>query len=184
VKQYSFNAAHQLTSALVAKRAAISPQKQWFLYDVRQSHVTDHGVTVDTLPKMQWNVNINTHLLGISSDHAAEMSLPDLLRYIHYQHKNDINASSLSLAFWQRVFQPFASLVMIFLAIPFIFGSLRRVTMGVRIVTGAVVGFLFYMLNQFFGPFSLVYQIPPMLGAAFPILLFAFVAFFLMRRVR
>jgi len=43
---------------------------------------------------------------------------------------------------------------------------------------------MFYMLNQFFGPFSLVYQIPPVIGAAIPIVLFAFVAFLLMKKVR
>jgi lipopolysaccharide export system permease protein len=183
VTEYAFNNQHELISASRAKYAE-RLNHQWYLYDVEKSEVTPTGVSVDSIAKMPWNVDIDTHLLGISKDHSAEMTLPDLLRYIHYQNKNDVNAASLSLAFWQRVFQPFASLVMIFLAIPFVFGSFRRVTMGVRIVTGAVVGFMFYMLNQFFGPFSLVYQIPPVIGAAIPIVLFAFVAFLLMKKVR
>jgi len=73
---------------------------------------------------------------------------------------------------------------MLFLAIPFIFGPLRSVTMGLRLVSGVVVGFSFYMLNQFFGPFSLVYNVPPFVAALLPSLLFFIIGVFLMRRVR
>jgi len=75
--------------------------------------------------------------------------------------------------FWQRLFQPLATLVMICLAVPFIFGPLRTGTMGLRILSGVIVGFGFYILNQFFGPFSMVYQFPPLLAAGLPTLLFA-----------
>lgn len=95
-----------------------------------------------------------------------------------------MSASTFKLAFWQRLVQPFAALVMIMLAIPFIFGPLRSVTMGLRIVTGAAVGFAFYLLNQFFGPFCLVYQIPVFLGAILPTLFFAGLGFWLLKRVR
>ena len=69
--------------------------------------------------------------------------------------------------------QPLATLVMIGLAVPFIFGSLRTVTMGLRILIGVIIGFSFYTLNEFLGPFSLVYQVSPFWAAAMPVILFA-----------
>ena len=62
---------------------------------------------------------------------------------------------------------------MICLGVPFIFGSLRSATMGLRLLTGVIIGFMFYMLNQFFGPFALVYQLPPTAAAITPTVLFA-----------
>ena len=75
-------------------------------------------------------------------------------------------------------------LVMMFLSVPVIFGSLRTVTMGARLVIAIVIGFSFYLLNQFFGPFSLLYQLPPVLAASLPSLLFASLAVYLLRQVR
>jgi lipopolysaccharide export system permease protein len=76
--------------------------------------------------------------------------------------------------------QPFATLVMIFLAIPFIFGPLRSVSMGLRIMAGVIVGFGFYILNQFLGPMSQVYQIPAVVAALVPTMVFAMLGAFLL----
>jgi lipopolysaccharide export system permease protein len=69
---------------------------------------------------------------------------------------------------------------MIFLAVPFIFGPLRSVSMGFRIVTGVIVGAGFFILNQFFGPISQVYQIPAILAAVLPTITFAIMGTFLL----
>ena len=53
-------------------------------------------------------------------------------------------------------------------ALSFIFGPLRSVPMGVRVVTGISFGFVFYVLDQIFGPLTLVYGIPPIIGALLP----------------
>ena len=58
------------------------------------------------------------------------------------------------------------------LALSFIFGSLRSVTAGARIVTGICFGFLFYVVNEIFGQMSVVFNAPAFLGALMPSLLF------------
>lgn len=157
---------------------------QWWLYNGVESSFTDKGVVKTKFKKLKWPVVIDAKVLGVSKNATQTMTLPALYRYIHYEKANGNSSANFSLAFWQRILQPLATLVMIFLAVPFVFGPLRSVSMGVRVVTGSVVGFGFYLLNQLFGPFSLVYQVPPIVGASLPIILFAFVAAFLMRRVR
>ena len=112
------------------------------------------------------------------------MTMIKLYEYIQYQKKNDLRYQVSALNFWQRIFQPLGTCVMLFLAIPFIFGPLRSVTMGLRLVSGVVVGFSFYILNQFFGPFSLVYHVPPFLAALTPSLLFLVLGLFFVRRIK
>src|SRR5207244_1124712 len=94
------------------------------------------------------NISLNRDLLRISQVTPEQMSLVQLKSYIAYRKKNGLRASNYDLAYWRRLFQPFATGLMILLAIPFIFGPLRSVTMGLRFVSGVLVGFGFYILNQ------------------------------------
>ena len=54
------------------------------------------------------------------------------------------------------------------------------VPMGVRVVTGISFGFLFYVLDQIFGPLSLVYNMPPVLGALLPSMLFLLISVYML----
>jgi len=80
------------------------------------------------------------------------------------------------------VLQPVTVSVMLLMALSFIFGPLRSVTMGARIIMGVLTGFGFFITNEVFGPLSLVYNIPPVLGALLPSILFATVAAALLSR--
>jgi lipopolysaccharide export system permease protein len=71
---------------------------------------------------------------------------------------------------------------MMLMALSFVFGPLRSVTMGARILSGVVAGFTFYISSEFFGPLSLVYGISPMFGAIGPSLVFLAIATLLLRR--
>jgi lipopolysaccharide export system permease protein len=101
-----------------------------------------------------------------------EMSLSNLWQRVH-QLKNQQNIAKEESIFWQRLFQPLGTLMMMLLAIPCIFGPLRSSTMGAKLITGIALGFGFYILNQMFNFISQVYQIPPLLGATIPLLLFS-----------
>ncbi|MGL5500171.1 MAG: LptF/LptG family permease, partial [Plesiomonas shigelloides] len=74
--------------------------------------------------------------------------------------------------------------VMMLLALSFIFGPLRSVTMGARVLTGICFGFVFYGADQIFGPLSLVYHVPAVIGAAFPSVLFLGLSWYLLTRRR
>lgn len=112
-----------------------------------------------------------------------EMSLIHLWQRIHQLNKQQ-NIAKDELIFWQRLFQPANTLLMMLLAIPCIFGPLRSSTMGAKLVAGIALGFGFYILNQMFGFVSQVYQIPPIMGATIPMLIFGSLGVVLMSRTR
>jgi len=183
VLEYDFDSNHQLKDALHADYA-LRQNGQWMLHNVKESLIKKSGVAQKVVPQEVFQVPLGRELVGTDRDFSANMPLWSLYNYIQLQKKIGMATQTLALGFWERIIQPFSALIMIFLAVPFVFGPLRSVTMGVRIVTGAAVGFSFYLLNQFFGPLSLVYQIPPFLGAVIPTILFALLGVWLMRRVR
>ena len=71
---------------------------------------------------------------------------------------------------------------MLLVALSFIFGPLRSVTMAARILMGILTGFAFYMSDQVFGPVALVYQLPPVFGAVLPSVLFIGLAMYLLQK--
>jgi lipopolysaccharide export system permease protein len=73
---------------------------------------------------------------------------------------------------------------MMLMALSFIFGPLRSVAMGTRVVTGISFGFLFYVLDQIFGPLSLVYAMPPLFGALLPSMAFLVISITLLLKRR
>lgn len=182
INRYVFDDQRNLVRAIHAD-SGFYHQGQWIMQNVATSFISPTAVHSERVKTANWHLSLDPKLLKISVADPDEMSLFQLYDYIHYLNINNLNSATYALSFWQRILQPLATLVMVWLAIPFVFGSLRSMTMGLRIVLGIIAGFSFFILNKFFGPFSIVYQWPPLLAALLPILLFALAAYLLQRRI-
>ena len=99
--------------------------------------------------------------LAVVTVKPEELSLEGLYEYVSYLKASEQDPSRYELAFWRKVTQPLSIGVMMLMALSFIFGPLRSVTMSARILSGVIAGFTFYISSEFFGPLSLVYNIPP-----------------------
>jgi lipopolysaccharide export system permease protein len=152
--------------------------------DIVESDLHANQVVTKHYNTQNWQLTLNPQLLQISGVDPAEMTLKQLYAYISYLKTNNLNSNNEKLVLWQRLLQPLATLIMVWLAIPFVFGSIRNMSIGLRMMAGISLGFGFYLLNEFFGPLSIVYQWPPFLAAFFPIFLFALLAYLLQQRVK
>lgn len=183
VTRYVFNDQHQMTQITYAAKAHYK-HGVWELQQVLESNIASDGVvTTSSEPTGVWHMQLSPSVLKIAQIDPDEMTIPKLYQWIEYRKQNGLGYNKYALTFWQRIFQPLATCVMMLLAIPFIFGPLRSATMGLRLVSGVIVGFGFYILNQVFGPVSLVYQFPPILAAIVPMLLFATIGILFIRRM-
>ncbi|EHL29832.1 LPS export ABC transporter permease LptG [Legionella drancourtii] len=183
IYQFRFDEQHHLKLARLIREAKYSEQG-WVAYNVQQTEfVVDH-TRAQTFATLPWDVPVKPKILNISSIEPDEMTLHELNRYIREQKRSHQNVHNYQFAFLQRIIQPFTTMVMMVLAIPFIFGPLRSSTMGSKLLVGAAVGFGFHILSRFFGPVSSVFQLPAGLAALGPTFLFALLGLYLMRRVR
>lgn len=182
INRYQFDNQHNLISVSHAEKGRYQ-QGQWIMNNINVSYINPTHVESQHLTTDHWQLALDPKLLRISVVDPDEMSLKQLNDYINYLKENNLDTSSYSLSFWQRLLQPFATLIMVWLGIPFVFGSLRNITIGLRIILGLAVGFCFFILNGFFGPLSVFYQWPPFLAASMPLVIFAFAAYWLQRRV-
>lgn len=182
ITRYELDKQYRLVEVSYAKSASYQ-NHQWIMQDVVSTKITPQKITSTHYPTANWQLSINPQLLRIAIVDPEAMSLPQLYNYMRYLKINNLNTDEYALPFWQRVFRPFATVVMMLLAIPFVFGSLRTATISLRLVIGIMVGFSFSLANQFFGPISVVYQWPPILAAVLPTFLFGLLAYKLLKRV-
>jgi lipopolysaccharide export system permease protein len=104
--------------------------------------------------------------------------------YTNYLEEQNLKASNYSLAFWQKLLQPIATASLVLIAISFVFGPLRSVTMGQRIFIGVVFGIGFLLLQKLLGPSSLVFGFAPLIAVMIPIVLCSVLAVYLLNRAR
>ena len=178
---FNFDDSLALESITYAGRG-IYEDNGWWLNNVEITTFTDTQVDIEHADKRRWNSTLTPDKLGIVAVKPEALSITGLIDYVNYLESNDQDPSRYELALWRKILQPVSVGVMLLMALSFIFGPLRSVTMGARVIMGVLTGFGFFILNEVFGPVSLVYQLPPVLGALLPSLLFAAIAAVMLRK--
>lgn len=182
ITRYELNSQMELQKASFARYADYE-KDHWILHDIKETLFEKDKTSRNHIAVQNWESHIDPNVLGLMGvKDLDDLSLTGLWQTIRYRKANALDAKPYQLAFWQKISRPLATLVMMFLAIPFIFGPLRSATMGLRMLVGVLVGFAFYTFNQLFGPLTLVYQIPPILGALLPTAFFLGFGLFLLKR--
>jgi len=183
ITRYQFDNGHHLLATYFAKSMDFY-KGEWVAKDVNKTKLTKVNTYSQKLHSEVWDLKLTPNLLNVGLVETDAMSLKKLNDYSAYLSKNKLQASKFELAFWQRIFQPLTTLVMILLAVPFVFAAPRSSTMGKRILLAVMVGFVFYILNAFIGGFSLVYHLPPIIAALMPAILFTSLGFLWVLKTR
>ena len=168
VSIYRFDDDRNLLQSTYANRANYSDGR-WSLEDVRQVQFADDKATSSSASQKEWDSGLSPELLNILVLDPDDLSISGLWRYASYLKQQGLNAGDYELAFWNKILQPLTIMGMVFVAISFIFGPLRDVTMGYRIFVGVMVGIIFRTLQDILGPSSLVYGFDPIYASVGPI---------------
>jgi lipopolysaccharide export system permease protein len=80
------------------------------------------------------------------------------------------------IAFWQKLFNPAAVIVMMVLALPFAYFQRRQGGIGFRIFAGTMLGLSFILLGRLFTNLGVLNDWPALFSAAFPVTAFVTVA--------
>jgi lipopolysaccharide export system permease protein len=183
LNMWQFDENKKLQSVVFAKEVNYQKDNNWMMNDVQ---ITDMGDETQIIKRdvdeMEWHTSLAPDKLAVVTVKPEELPLSGLYDYVTYLKESEQDVSRYELAFWRKVTQPFSIGVMMLLALSFVFGPLRSVSMGARVLSGVVAGFTFYISSEFFGPLTLVYGIPPVFGALMPSLVFLGLALMLLRR--
>ena len=155
---------------LVAEKGVYEDQ-QWTLERVQKVWLEDQNIIQQGQENMAWPVTLQPHLLSILSVDPQHLAIADLVQYSQYLDQSGLETAPYDLAFWKKILQPLATLALVFVAISFVFGSTRSVTLGQRVLVGVLVGLAFNYAQEVLGPASSVFGFTPLLAYLVPILL-------------
>ena len=181
ISMFSFNPQRQLLSASFAERA-IYQGDHWMLENVKTTRLQEQSTTRVNHDQLRWESGLSPSVLSVLIVKPENLSMTGLLTYARYLDEQDLSASRYWLAFWKKTLMPVGTAVMVLVAISFIFGPLRSVTMGFRVFTGLLVGLSFKYMQDLLGPMSVVYGFQPILAVLVPIAVNAGIGILLMRR--
>lgn len=190
VTRYEFSQNLELTQVLHAQQAQ-QQDAGWELRDVEgtkfngQNGEVQHSAVVVQGSILALSELLDPEILQASAvKHLERLTLFNLWRVIKSRVAQELNAIEYQRAFWLKIVQPFAALIMVFLAVPFAFGPLRSASMGLKVLVGILVGFSFHTLNSVFGPLTEVINLSPLLAAIIPSTLFLVLGWWMLQRVR
>ena len=182
VALYVFDGEHRLQEMVRAEQAVYT-KGGWLLRHAAQSRISDQGVVTAKVDEERWDTDLKPEVINAVALPPDKLAVWELAGYVAYTRANGLDARIYELSLWTRIVAPLATGGMMLLAVPFIFGSLRAVGIGLRITIGGLLGIGFYLFNAVFGRVALVYDISPMLSAIIPTIIVYGLWWVMMRRV-
>lgn len=183
VRVYVIDETQRLVQATFAT-SAIFQERQWLLHDLSRSRISHARVVTERKETEIWPRLLAPGLFRVIAVKPEHMSALRLARYISYLEQNHLAAEQYELAFWTRFTTPLSSLVMLLLALPFVFGSMRTGGAGQRLFIGMLIGLAFHLFNRAFNHLALVYGLEPWLGAVLPLVVFFAIGVVAVARMR
>jgi lipopolysaccharide export system permease protein len=174
----------RLQSIAVAENAGIDENDAWILENLRETQFQNDGVQVSQSSRAIETFELNSDLLGTSLAKPLSLSARELLGYIRYLDKNDLDATKYQTEFWHRVSRTFAVLIMPILALAFVFGSLRTGGAGGRLMIGVIIGLAYYLASESLANSGQVFNLNPILVTWLPTAALALVTVIALSRIR
>lgn len=185
VVQHRFDKQNRLLERLSAKRATFDTAG-WQLETVQRVTFADDGtaMNIERLAQLEWPTELTPALLSVVLVEPRYLPVSDLGAYSTYLRQQGVDPKRYDLAYWNKMLQPLSIIALVLVGTAFIFGPLRSVTVGQRILTGVIVGLVFKFSQDLLAPASQVLGFAAFWAALIPIIVsFAF-ALYMLARVR
>jgi len=160
----------------IAVAQAIPSAKQWLLKDLSISEFAGAQTTITHVEEQIWPDLVNADVLQSLSISPESLSVRNLVDQVRYLKANNLDSERLELAMWIKLTGPFATIVMLMLSLPFVFGSQRSGGAGQKIFIGIMLGIGYVLLNKLLTHSALANGFSPALSAVMPLVLFLIVA--------
>ncbi len=196
IRVYEFDRDFHQTALTVAERAQYRGHNIWRLEDVTETHFNNAVVDPDATSQDIATAIVSRHLdtkdleseitpqiLQVSTTDPDNMTAFRLAGYAAHLAENNESTALYDIAFWKKIFNPFANLIMMALALPFAYLHTRTGGTSLKTFIGIMIGVSFVLINRLFSYMGLLNTWPPMIIAILPSLLYFMAAMFMLRWV-
>ena len=179
---YALDDEYKLKRASFAKQA-VYEDGIWRLSDVQHSLISESGVEIVEAGEEYWERLVSPELFDVITVKPEFMGARKLKKYIGYLEENELDSQRYQLAFFNRLAVPLSGIAMLLIAVPFVFRSARAGGLGQHIALGIAIAIVFFILSKVLSNASVVYNLPPILGAFLPTLLVIVIATFALKKM-
>ncbi len=181
ITKYDYDNDHNLI-AIHYIREATNDGSKWLLSGVESIYVDKIPITKEIHNEQFLDDFIDKNLIMIKTDKSESLSLLDVVRNISYLEKNKLDSDIQKKIFWEKIFQPFSAVIMLFLALPFIFGKLRSTQTSKRIIIGLFIGITFFIVSSILPNLGMILGLAPFVNILIPHLVFIYAGNYLLSR--
>ena len=113
-------------------------------------------------------VSFDQDLINSLKKEPDELTTRTIYKQIQFLSKNKLRSGIYKVELYKRAIKLITLVAMILLAMLFVFGSIRNVTLGRKIFFGVSLGLSFEMLSRIGGSLALSLDFNPMISAVVP----------------
>ena len=181
---YAFEENYAGLKSLKTVDTANFVDNDWQLENVNISIFNDTSINKQHQNKVIDKQFIDPQILDVATVEAEQLSTTALKKIIEHQKNNQLKTDKYELIYWKRYSVPLSALVMLIIAMPFLFGSNRGGGAGTRVFYGIILGISFFLANRMINELGIVFGVSPILSAFVPSLLFLGVGLLALNRIR
>lgn len=184
VKIFEFDTQNHLRFLSVAEEGQFDGgDRRWLLSGLKRTTINDDSSQAEEVTAAYWSTDVNPQILAVFKIQPDQLPIWQLSRYINHLKSNKQETDEFELVYWSKLVKPFATAIMLILAIPFVFKSSRSGGLGRSLFLGIIVGLSFFILDRAFSFFVPLFSLSPLFGAIFPTLLICLLSYLMMRRI-
>ena len=174
----------KLEAIAIAENSGIDDDDNWILENLRETRFAGDGVQVTTADRSIESFEVNAELLGSALAKPLSLSAREMLSYIDYLRRNNLDATRYETELWYRVSRTFTVMIMPVLSLAFVFGSLRSGGAGGRLMIGVLVGLIYYLASETLANSGQVFDLNPILVTWLPSVTLTLITAFALTRIR
>ena len=113
-------------------------------------------------------VSFDQDLIDSLKKEPDELTTRNIIKQIQFLSNNKLRSGIFEVELYKRLIKPITLMAMILLAMLFVFGSTRDVTLGRKIFFGVSLGLSFEMLSRIGGAMALSLDFNPVMSTVLP----------------
>ena len=113
-------------------------------------------------------VSFDQDLIDSLKKEPKDLTTWTIIKQIQFLSDNKLRSGVFEVELYKRLIKPVTLVAMILLAMLFIFGSTRDITLGRKIFLGVALGLLFEMLSRIASALALSFDFNPLISAVLP----------------
>ena len=121
-------------------------------------------------------VSFDQDLIDSLKKEPKDLTTWTIIKQIQFLSDNKLRSEIFEVELYKRLIKPVTLVAMILLAMLFIFGSTRDITLGKKIFLGVALGLSFEMLSRIASAMALSFDFNPLMSAVLPSVLVMFIS--------